>query len=81
MTTAQRSKARPATAARTGRRRQGGQSAMEYLVVCAVLATALFYPIQDNPASPGQARTTVQIVYDGFKAAYQNISYAISLPG
>ena len=59
---------------------QGGQSSMEYGVVCAALAFALFVPIQDDPASPDKARTTVQIVLDGFHSAYQNISYAISLP-
>jgi hypothetical protein len=59
---------------------QGGQSSLEYGVVCAALAFALFVPIQDDPASPDKARTTVQIVLDGFKSAYQNISHAISLP-
>ena len=59
---------------------QRGQSSMEYGVVCAALAFALFVPIQDDPASPDKARTTVQIVLDGFHSAYQNISYAISLP-
>lgn len=62
-------------------KRQSGQSMMEYTVVCAALAFALFYPIRDDPASPDQARTTVRIVLDGFKAAYQNITHAISLPG
>lgn len=60
---------------------EGGQAMMDYLIVCAALAFALFYPIQDDPASPDKARTTVQIVLDSFKQAYQNISYAISLPG
>ena len=59
---------------------QGGQSSMEYGVVCAALAFALLVPIQDDPASPDKSRTTVQIVLDGFQSAYQNISYAISLP-
>lgn len=54
---------------------------MEYGVVCAALAFALFYPIQGDAASPDKARTTVQIVIDGFKTAYQNISHSISLPG
>jgi hypothetical protein len=64
-----------------GTQRQRGQGMLEYLVVCAALAFALFYPIRDDPASPDKARTTVQIVLDGFKRAYQNISHAISLPG
>lgn len=59
--------------------RQRGQSSMEYTVVCAALAFALFYPIQDG-ASPDQKRTTVEIILEGFRAAYQKISYAISLP-
>ena len=64
-----------------GTQRQRGQGMLEYLVVCAALAFALFYPIRDDPASPDKARTTVQIALDAFKRAYENISYAISLPG
>ena len=64
-----------------GAQRQRGQGMLEYLVVCAALAFALFYPIRDDPASPDKARTTVQIALDAFKRAYENISYAISLPG
>lgn len=62
-------------------KRERGQAMMDYLVVCAAIAFALFYPIQDSPASPDRARTTAQIVLDSFKQAYQNISHAISLPG
>lgn len=61
-------------------RRQRGQAMMEYGVVCAALAFALFYPIKGDAASPDKARTTVQIVLDGFKTAYQKISHSISLP-
>ena len=61
--------------------RQHGQAMLEYLVVCAALAFALFYPIRDDPASPDKAWTTVQIVLDAFKRAYQNVSHSISLPG
>ncbi len=61
------------------RARQAGQSMLEYLLVCAALAFALFVPIEDA-VSPGKARTTVQILFDGFKTAYANISHAISLP-
>ncbi len=61
------------------RPRQCGQSSMEYAVVCAALAFALFYPIQDAQ-SPDRARTAVEILLDGFKTAYQKFSYAISLP-
>lgn len=60
--------------------RQRGQSTLEYAVVCAALAFALFVPITDTPASPGKARTTVQILFDGLRTAYKNISHSISLP-
>lgn len=63
----------------SGKGRQCGQSMTEYAVVCAALAFVLFYPIQDS-VSPDKSRTTVQIVLDAFKTAYQNFSYAISLP-
>lgn len=60
--------------------RQAGQSTIEYLVVCAALAFALFVPISGDAASPDGARTTVQIVLNEFQQAYRNISHAISLP-
>lgn len=60
-------------------RTQGGQSAIDYLLACAALAFALFVPIKDT-ASPDKARTAVEIVLDAFRSAYQNISYANSLP-
>jgi predicted xylose isomerase-like sugar epimerase len=60
-------------------KKQAGQSMMEYAVVCGALAFVLFYPISDV-ASPGEAKTTVQIVIDGFKLAYKKFSYAISIP-
>lgn len=59
---------------------QAGQSTMEYVVMCAVLAFVLFVPVKDSQASPDQARTTVQILLNIFQTAYQNFSYAISLP-
>lgn len=62
-------------------RLQTGQAMMEYGVVCAALAFALFVPIEGDAASPDAARTAVQIVIDGFKMAYKNVSYSISLPG
>ena len=61
-------------------RLESGQSLMEYAAVCAALAFILFVPIQDNPASPDNPRTTVQIVLNAFHTAYLNISHAISLP-
>lgn len=56
-----------------------GQASMEYVVVCAALAFALFYPITDSN-SPDQARTTVEILLEGLKTAYKKFSYAISIP-
>lgn len=61
------------------RRRARGHTTVEYLCCCAALAAALFLPIQDE-ASPDQARTAVEIVLDAMAAAYQNFSYALSLP-
>jgi hypothetical protein len=57
-----------------------GHASIEYAAVCAALAFALFVPIGGDAASPGSARTTVQIVFDGFHKAYRNISHALSLP-
>ncbi|MBV7536054.1 hypothetical protein KW842_09785 [Duganella sp. sic0402] len=62
------------------KQRQSGHATMEYIAACAALAFALFVPIGGDAASPGSARTTVQIVLDGFAQAYRNISHAISLP-
>jgi hypothetical protein len=57
-----------------------GHATVEYAVVCAALAFALFVPIGGDAASPDSARTTVQIVLHEFQQAYRNISHAISLP-
>jgi len=59
---------------------QRGQSMVEYMVVCAALAAALFVPIQDDPANPGSKRSTVKIVLDMFQELYQKTSYSTSLP-
>lgn len=56
-----------------------GQSMLDYMLACAALAFALFVPLRDA-ASPDEPRTAVEIVLYGFKAAYERISYAISLP-
>jgi hypothetical protein len=73
-------KTRPLTCpAKVNSARELGQSSMEYVVVCAALAFALFFPIQDAE-SPDGPRTTFEIIIDGFKAAYEKFSYAISLP-
>ncbi|RZI43939.1 hypothetical protein EGT07_00445 [Herbaspirillum sp. HC18] len=59
--------------------KQRGQSSLEYGVVCAALAFALFVPILDA-ASPDTERTTVNIILEAFRTAYEKFSYAISLP-
>ena len=61
-------------------RHAGGQSMLDYLFCCAALAFFLFVPIQDDPAHPGQSRSTLQLMIDAFHTAYQNMSHAISLP-
>ena len=52
----------------------------EYVIACGVLAFVLFVPISGDAASPGGAKTTIELLLDGFKKAYQKFSYAISLP-
>ena len=59
---------------------QRGQSMTEYIGACAVLAFVLFVPISGDAASPDGAKSTIELLLDGFKKAYQNFSYAISLP-
>lgn len=54
--------------------RMQGQSSMEYVVVCAVLAIAL------GIGMANQGSVLWQLV-DAFKTAYHKFSYAISLPG
>lgn len=51
----------------------------EYAVVCAVLAFVLFVPISDSFSS-GEAKTSVELIIDGFSKAYQKFSFALSLP-
>ncbi len=60
--------------------RQTGHTSIEYVVVSAALAFALFVPIGGDAASPDSARTTLQIVLDEFAKGYRKISHAISLP-
>jgi len=62
--------------------RQRGQSLMEYVVVCAALALALFVPLPGlgDTGGAGAPRTAVQILLDGFRDAYDRFSYALSLP-
>jgi len=55
------------------RRRQHGQSSMEFVIVCAALAIALGVGMSDG--------SVLQGLLDAFKTAYQDFSYALSLPG
>ena len=59
--------------------REHGQSAIEYVVVCAALALALFVPLPGS-GDGGPARSTVQILLDGFEKAYKRFTHSISLP-
>ncbi|MYN29169.1 hypothetical protein [Duganella levis] len=55
-------------------RAQDGQSSMEFVIVCAALALAL------GIGMSGDSSVLKQLL-DAFKTAYQDFSYAISLPG
>ena len=54
-------------------RKQLGQSAIEYTVVCAALALALFVDLNSS-------NSALKNVLDNFSNAYKKISYALSLP-
>ena len=60
-------------------RRQRGQAIIEYALVCAALALVLFVPIADT-ASGGVAKSTVELILDGFRKGFQRFGHAISLP-
>ena len=47
---------------------------MEYLIVCSALAMALGIGMAD------ESSVLLELI-EGFKTAYQNFSYALSLPG
>lgn len=53
--------------------RQRGQSSLEYVVVCAALVFALGISMADNTS-------VLKQLIDGFKTAYEKISFALSLP-
>ena len=55
-------------------RRQLGQSSMEFVIVCAAMAIALGVGMSDDSS-------VLKQLLGAFKAAYQDFSYAISLPG
>ncbi|MBJ7311281.1 hypothetical protein ACFOLJ_27825 [Rugamonas sp. CCM 8940] len=58
----------------SSRRRQAGQSSMEFLIVCAMLALVLGVGMVDN-------KSALKQLLGAFTTAYRNFSYAISLPG
>ena len=51
---------------------------MEYTLVCAALALALFVPIQDE-VSTGAPRSAAQLLLEGFRTAYEKFSHSLSL--
>ncbi len=53
--------------------RQCGQSSIEYVVVCTAVAFALGVGMSDH-------NSVLWELIEAFKTAYQNISYAISIP-
>jgi hypothetical protein len=68
--------ARPVFGSRSGVKplaRQCGQSMIEYIVVCAVLVSALGIGMIDQDSVLWQ-------LIDAFQQAYTRFSYAISLP-
>jgi hypothetical protein len=52
---------------------QRGQSAMEYLIVCAALALALGIGMADETS-------VLRQLLEGFRTGYQRFSYSLSLP-
>lgn len=58
---------------RTRIARQCGQSSIEYVVVCTAVAFALGVGMSNH-------NSVLWELIEAFKTAYQNISYAISLP-
>lgn len=52
---------------------QGGQSSVEYVVICAALAVALGIGMSDN-------NSVLSELIEALKTAYQKFSYSISLP-
>ncbi len=53
---------------------QHGQTSMEFVIVCAALAVALGIGMSGDTS-------VLKLMLDAFKAAYQDFSHAISLPG
>jgi Flp pilus assembly pilin Flp len=56
-------------------RYQSGQSMIEYTVVCAALAIALFVPVM-----PGSSQTLGQLLAGKIRDLYNNLTFFLSLP-
>ncbi len=56
------------------RRPQRGQSSMEFVIVCAALTLALGIGMHGDTS-------VLKQLLDAFTTAYQDFSYALSLPG
>lgn len=60
-------------AQKLGKRRRRGQSTMEYVVLCAVVASVLGLGMVDDTSPLRQ-------LLNAFQLAYQRISFSIALP-
>jgi hypothetical protein len=58
----------------TSPRRQGGQSMVEYAIICAVLVTALLLPV------PPSGQTIGQMLAGSVRAFYADLTMFVSLP-
>lgn len=59
---------------------QRGQSMIEYVVVTAALATALFLPVAPSQTDTQNGEPVWKFLANSFGVGYQRFSYAISLP-
>jgi hypothetical protein len=60
--------------------KQRGQSMMEYVVVTAALAAALFLPVPEGQADNQNGKPVWQYLASSFEVGYERFSHAISLP-
>lgn len=56
-----------------------GQSMIEFVVVAAALAAALFVPVVDD-LSAGRRISTIQLLISNLQQAYERTSGSLSLP-
>lgn len=52
---------------------QSGQSSMDYVITCAVLALVLGVGMRDDSS-------VLYLLLEAFRVTYQKISYALSMP-